>query len=243
MRRTVADFTFAIQLLESLIDEDSLQQKVLVVCSTKEAFLRQLTPTILAPQPQEIPASRDSLEEDYPPQEPLPHPFLTNTLGFVASVRALKVAFCPSVKSLRAYLSTHTTSNVSNLQHDIGDNLPSLIILDLVLLHRGTSELSVQGLSRTFACAVEAAARNGMNLRLVECKDYHDVGNPDRGYRLWDAQVPLLSGSVRLGGEGVNWAGRSISVKSIATRWLNFEETKTESAGVVPQAEDKEMLV
>ena len=82
-----------------------------------------------------------------------------------------------------------------------------------------------------------------MNLRLVECKDFHGVHDSTRGYDLWSAQVPLLSGSVRLGGDGVNWAGRAISVRKIAGRWLRFEEKRPEAARDEVGAEDEEMLV
>lgn len=82
-----------------------------------------------------------------------------------------------------------------------------------------------------------------MDLRLVECKNFHDLDDPNRGYSLWDTQVPLLSGSVRLGGNGADWAGRAISVKMIASRWFEFEERTSQIARVDLQAEDEEMLV
>ena len=82
-----------------------------------------------------------------------------------------------------------------------------------------------------------------MHLRHVECKDFHDVENSDRGYGLWTVQVPLLSGSVRLGGDGVSWAGRTISVKSVASRWMSFEERKVDVPEVAHQAEDEELLL
>ena len=94
-------------------------------------------------------------------------------------------------------------------------------------LHHGTSEFSVQGLSRSLSLAVSAAAaRSATQLRLAECADVHDPSNPAMGFRVWDSQVPLLSGSVRLSGEGGNWAGRSISVRRVVARWFIFEERK-----------------
>jgi hypothetical protein len=243
MKRTIDDFAFAIDLLESLINNDSSQDTTLVVCSNKKAFLRQISPPILTPLPQEIPASQEDIEEDEAPQSPKPHRLLTPTLGLLASTRAVKTAFCPSVKALRAYLSSYTVPARSISQTKTGNSSSRLIIVDLVLLHRATSELSVQGLSRTFACAVEAAARNGTDLRLVECKNFHDVDDPNRGYSLWEVQAPLLSGSVRLRADGANWAGRAINVKTIASRWFEFEQRKTEVARVDVQEEDEEMLV
>lgn len=241
MNVTIADFTFATEVLESLVNHGSPQGTTLVICSTRNAFLRQIAPTLLAPQAQEIPASQESLDEDEEPQDLLPHRFLIPTLGLLAATRAVKIAFCPTVKSLRAWLSTYIVSTGTSFAHDI-DARRTLIVLDLVLLHRDTSEFSVQGLSRTLACAVEVAARNGMDLQLVECKDFHDVHDSPRGYALWAAQVPLLSGSVRLGGDGVNWAGRAISIRTVASRWFRFEE-RPEAARDILEAEDEEMLV
>ena len=242
MKRTVADFTFAVDLLEALIHDDTSRAITLVICSTRQAFLRQIAPTILTPQAQEIPASQEGSDEDESPQEPLPHRFLVPTLGLLASAKALKLAFCPSVKSLRAYLSICTAATKVTGPCET-DDMGSLIIVDLVLLHRDTLEYSVQGLSRSFACGVEAAARNSMNLRLVECRDIHGVHDSSRGYDLWNAQVPLLSGSVRLGGDGESWAGRVISVKNIASRWFELEEKRPEADGSAPNEEDEEMLV
>jgi hypothetical protein len=242
MTRTIANFTFATELLEDLIDDDLPQDTTLVICSTKRAFLRQIAPSILKPQAQEIPASQEGLDEDEGPQETLPHRFLVPTLGLVAAARALKLAFCPTVKSLRAFVSTFTASTQLSSVVDSDVNR-SLVVVDLLLLHRNTSDFSAQGLSRTFASVVEAASRNGVDLRLVECKDFHNVHDSNRGYDLWAAEVPLLSGSVRLGGNGVNWAARAINIHTIASRWFRFEETVAEVTGVSGEAEDEEMLV
>lgn len=242
MQGTIADFTFAINLLEALIDDDSQRGPTLVICSTRRAFLRQIAPTVLTPQAREIPASQEGLDEDEAPQAPIPHRFLVPTLGLLATSRALKLAFCPTVKCLRAYMSTYTASTMSSFTSD-SDHMRSLIVVDLLLLHRDTSEFSVQGLSRTLASAMEAAARNGMSLRLVECKDFYDVHDLNRGYSLWNAQVPLLSGSVRLGGDGVNWAGRVIAVRTIASRWFRFEEKGLHATADIVGAQDEEMLI
>ena len=242
MTRTIANFTFATELLEALIDDDLPQDTTLVICSTKRAFLRQTAPSILKPQAQEIPASQEGLDEDEGPQETLPHRFLVPTLGLVAAARALKLAFCPTVRSLRAFVSTFTASTLLSSVVD-SDVKRSLVVVDLLLLHRNTSDFSVQGLSRTFASVVEAASRNGVDLRLVECKDFHNVHDSNRGYDLWAAEVPLLSGSVRLGGDGVNWAARAIHIHTIASRWFQFEETVDEVTGDSGEAEDEEMLV
>jgi len=242
MTSTIANYTFATELLDSLINDDLPQDTTLVICSTRRAFLRQVAPSILKPQAQEIPASQEGLDEDEGPQETLQHRFLVSTLGLVAAARALKLAFCPTVKSLRAFVSTFTAS--TQLSSVGGSDVSrSLVVVDLLLLHRDTPEFSVQGLSRTFASVVEAASRNGVSLRLVECKDSHNVHNSDRGYGLWAAQVPLLSGSVRLRGDGVDWAPRAINIETIASRWFRIEESTAEVTRESVEAEDEEMLV
>ena len=115
-----------------------------------------------------------------------------------------------------------------------------MLILKLIQLHHSTSEFSAQGLSRTLACAVSAAARSNVtHLRIVECNDLHDPSNPHDGARIWNEQVPLLSCSIRIGGEGASWAGRAISVRHIAARWFKFEKSRE----ITVNESDEEMLV
>jgi hypothetical protein len=115
-----------------------------------------------------------------------------------------------------------------------------MLIFKLIQLHHSTSEFSAQGLSRTLACVVSAAARSNVtHLRLVECNDLRDPSNPHGGARIWNEQVPLLSWSVRIGGEGASWAGRAISVRHIAARWFKFEKSRE----ITMNESDEEMLV
>ena len=101
-----------------------------------------------------------------------------------------------------------------------------LLVLDMLALHHGTLEFTLQGLSRTLATAVSAAHRSHSDLTVIECQDIHDPTNPNRGTRLWDAQVPLLSGSVKIRLEGSRWAGRAMTIRKIASRWFTFEKIK-----------------
>ena len=68
--------------------------------------------------------------------------------------------------------------------------------------------------------------------------------NPERGPRLWDARVGLLSGGVRLGG-GEGGAsvgiGRTVSVRRVVGRWFEFEEKRRE--GEEMEGDEEEMLV
>jgi hypothetical protein len=99
-----------------------------------------------------------------------------------------------------------------------------LVILDMIALHVTTTEFSAQGLSRTFATSAESASRAKMDLMLCECTNAVDTMSADWGSKLWDTQVPLLNGSVRIRGEEGNWGGRGISIKQVAQRWFDFDE-------------------
>jgi hypothetical protein len=101
-----------------------------------------------------------------------------------------------------------------------------LVIQDMVALHVGTTEFSAQGLSRTFAASAESASRANMDLLLCECTNAVDTTSADSGSNLWDTQVPLLNGSVRIRGEEGNWGGRGVSAKQVAQRWFDFDGMK-----------------
>lgn len=191
----------------------------LIICSTRKRFLEQLLPVLTAHQPTTALTSSQRPRAEQTSENVQPHPFLDQTLELISKSKAVRLAFCPTINTLRAYLSSLKTHGTA--RPNAG---PSLLILDLIFLHHGTSNFSVQGLMRSLASAVEAAARNYLDLQLCECKDINDLGNPDRGPRLWDAQVPLLSGSVKLRGEDSGWSGRTVSVKCIVGRWFEFEK-------------------
>ncbi len=207
----------------------------LIICSPKKQFLQQLIPFLSAPEPAEAVASDEDAEAEQTHQSEQAHSLLQPTLLLMSVSKATKLSFCPTINTLRAYLSSLTT-----LDQTKSPPRASLIIVDLILLHHATSEYSVQGLMRSLAPAVEASTRNQVDLQLCECRDVHDVENPDRGPRLWDAQVPLLSGSVRLRGEDAGWSGRTVSIRAIVGRWFEFEKKKPTDEQVT---EDEEMLV
>ena len=208
----------------------------LIICSSKKQFLQQLLPFLSAQQPTPAVDCNEDTEAEDTHQDQQPHFLLEPTLQLMSISKATKLAFCPTINTLRAYLSSLAIPD-----HAKSAPRASLLIADLILLHHATSEFSVQGLMRSFASAVGAAARNKVDLQLCECRDVHDLENPDRGARLWDAQVPLLSGSVRLRDEDAGWSGRMISVRAIVGRWFEFEKIEEPKDGRV--TEDEEMLV
>lgn len=209
---------------------------ILIICSTKQQFLEQLIPFLTAYQPTPALTFGQRAEAEQTSESVQPHPFLDLTLELISKSKAVRLAFCPTINTLRAHLSNLKTHDIA--RPNAG---PSLLILDLIFLHHATSEFSVQGLMRSLASAVEAAARNHLDLQICECKDINDLDNPDRGPRLWDAQVPLLSGSVRLRGEDSGWSGRTVPVRCIAGRWFGFE--KEDQLEDEEADEDEAMLV
>jgi len=241
MKATITNLEYATDLLEHLIDNHA-RPATLAICSTRKDFLAQIAPVILTPRPQEIPSSQESFNDDdpTPKSNPPPHRLLIPTLQLLARSRTIKLVYCPSIDTLRAYLSSYAAPVVvPESTSSVSSPKPLLAILDLVLLHHATSEFSVQGLMRTFASAVEAANRNSMDLLLCECKDIHDRTNPSRGPRLWDMDVPLLSGSVRLGSGGSSFAGRMVTVRRVAGRWFSFEKSRRNRE----EPDDEEMLI
>jgi len=104
-----------------------------------------------------------------------------------------------------------------------------LAIWGFARLHQYTVEHSAQGLSRTLATVVEATRTGGQKLVLAEPKERDERrndedanGGDERFEDPWKEQVPLLSGSVRFGGEERAWAGRTIEVGRIVATWCNF---------------------
>jgi len=144
-------------------------------------------------------------------------PLLQPTLRLLATSMSTNIVFCSNIPSFRAYVST------LSLREKDEEKRSKVIVVDMLALHHGTSEFTIQGLSRTFAMLGSVNHQIGGEMQLVECNDFHDPGDPQRGSRLWIAEVPLLSGSVKIGEAGQGWASRTTSIKSFAEKWFQFE--------------------
>lgn len=100
-----------------------------------------------------------------------------------------------------------------------------LAVWGLANLHRSTAEHSAQGLSRSLAAAVETAKLNGQRLVLAESTalsgeiEDEGIGSVEDP---WKEQVPLLSGSVRFGGDDRVWAGKTVEIGRVVGRWCRF---------------------
>lgn len=119
-----------------------------------------------------------------------------------------------------------------------------LAMLNPLALHSSTTDFSVQGLSRTFAAAVEAAERASMQLvveeteagygeeggeqiHVVESEDSWQGGDAEREGEEpkkdpWMQQVPFLNGSTRIGGGERLWAGRLVEMAKVVGKWCRF---------------------
>ena len=202
-KRTVAFCNLVTDLLQQLLDTGTDTR--LIVCGTRTEFLVQLAAAIQSQRADSSVIPR--------------HDLLTQTIGLLANSSRIQLTFCSSLESLRAYLAA-----LGSTGKDQPGKQQLLAILDMVALHGTTTEFSAQGLSRTFAAAVETASRVGLDLMLCECSNSMIPTSDDWGGRLWDTRVPLLNGSVRIRGEEGSWGGRGVSIKQIAQRWFDFDE-------------------
>lgn len=201
---------------------------VLIICSTRDNFLEQLSACIYSQyntSPADLEPQLENDERLSSAREP-DHPFLRKTIALLANSRKIKLAFCPTIEHLRAYLSVLCMGDDEKGREMNNSSRPLLAIVDLVALHAISSEFSAQGLCRTLALAVDVAARERVDIVLCECKDAIDPHSSDRGDDLWNVRVPLLNGTVRVSNEGAGLSGSSVSVKSIAQRWFNFEQKR-----------------
>ena len=206
----------------------------LVVCSTREAFLQELL---------------DSLQLQAGHDGPGVQHLIAPTLHNLFTARHVKVAFCASVQTLLAYFTAYAATATSMGQSKRGER-ERIVLVNVLRLHAPTPSFSAQGLSRTFAAAVEAASRAGAVLEVAECpaapsmsgmgeagveqgvengqETTHDEGQEDP----WEQQVSILNVSARRFGSGNAdraWAGRTVTVKKVAARWFRFRKLEDSS--------------
>ncbi|MCJ1369119.1 hypothetical protein MMC20_000327 [Loxospora ochrophaea] len=194
----------------------------LIICSTREEFLQNLQASIDQGRDDHPRRHADSMSLDA---------LLVPTMHLIATSRTVRLAFTPMLLNLRAFLAAYVPPNYlekPNVTFDKpGSRTPLLTLLNPLNLHCTTSEFSAQGLSRTFAQAVDAAAYAQM--KLVICESYaadieegQVLREGEMAFGPWNQQLPLLSESVRLGGEGRAWTGRTIQARQVVERWCKF---------------------
>ena len=220
MSPRILDHLHAVDLLEKPIDSDC-SRAILIICHEKEYLLEQVYGSVSNHEVEDDDGAIQRDDQEVEALNPFSHSLLSTRLHLINRSKRIKLVFCPRLDILRAFLSGRLATLASQTPQST-----TLAVLDLVALHHETSEFSVQGLSRTFALLVESAAYNHMELLVNECKDVQNLDNPYRGPSLWDAQIPLLDGSIKISGEGSRWAGRMVSVKRVARRWFIFEKVQ-----------------
>lgn len=198
----------------------------LVVCCSRETFLDQLRSCLVG--------QTASFSTSQPVESSsLSHPFLIPTLHLIAKSQSINLAFVPTLPHLRAFLAAYLPledlESPSSTVTRPGSQTPLFAIWDMAHLHRSTADHSAQGLSRTLATAVETARIAGQKFVLAESKERNqsindEVVDQEEGTLddPWKEQVPLLSGSVRFGGEERAWAGRTIEVGRVVAKWCKF---------------------
>ncbi|KAL4784980.1 hypothetical protein BJX76DRAFT_197079 [Aspergillus varians] len=195
----IADF------LQYILDQDR-SSTILIVCAARDSFIAQMRATMHL-------QSAASASH---------HRLLTKTLGQLSSSRNIRTVFCPTLEHLRAYLSTGVEGRLP-VTEDRQRSLPLLAILNPLSLHLSTREFSAQGLSRTFANAVEVSSKTHMDVVLCECRETLDPTNTDLGEALWSVDVPLINSSRGVGTEG-DLTGQAVPVKQVAQRWFQFTD-------------------
>ncbi len=242
----------------------SSSSTTLIVCSSREDFLNYLlesSSTVTATatgsrsrshgQPQQ--ASDGGATVDF---------LLEPSLWHIRAASTLRIAYCPTVQHLRAYLSSvfsasaaaaprhgpssRGSSSSSAAHHAVGSPLHTLALLNMVGLHRYTSEFTAQGIGRSLALAVEAAAHRRARLVVCECSgeatecssvggDGDDDDDAGDGGFWYDEQVPLLSRRA-LGSNDEAWLECRVSIRSIFARWCLFEEKEEKKKKRQPPA-------
>ncbi|KAJ9633746.1 hypothetical protein H2204_006744 [Knufia peltigerae] len=226
-------YTSILHLLEDLVHHDTSTTTDLIICSTREEFLDEVVTQLDHHHHNSSTSVGRQDEEDAPDLVPAmttpssSHALLSPTLFLLSASQRCRLAFCPSITTLRGYLSSYPPGHFITPELKVHCNGHHIMIVNLLRQHHGTTEFTLQGLSHTFASAVSAAHRTRRSLRLVELRgdigsDHHH-SDPDQGSGLWQAQVPLLSTSIKIRDDGASWGRRTVSVEKVASRWFRLE--------------------
>lgn len=225
----LAPLTLPALLHYILSTQSASSPTTLVVCSDQKAFLEHLADSFRR--------HHDTMQTNSLKQ------LLVPSLHNLSTTRHVKLAFCASVQALLAYLTAQDRPGYVHVDESEGKE--RLIVVNPLALHKPTSSFSAQGLSRMFATAVDTASRTGAALHLVECqggRSSSDVHLEDDASMMdaeddardtaeepdpWDQHVSILNVSARRFGAAVGeraWAGRTVKVKRIASRWFRFHD-------------------
>jgi len=215
----------------------------LIICSSQDHFIQELLASISHEKDLAI---QEAEAEGLPPQKlariaKRKHDLLMPTLRQLANAKDVKVTFCETLPQLMAYLSVYEFPENADATKD-NSTRQTIALLNPISLYRKISSFSAQGLSRTFASAVEAAHRVKARLLIVECLSRLQVPLSDmeprsddtmmqsdgnqRGYddNPWDEEVSMLNVATKSFGAGERgWVGRTVKVRTVAERWCVFK--------------------
>ncbi|OMP86783.1 hypothetical protein BK809_0000458 [Diplodia seriata] len=200
------------EFLRHLIDHHATPTS-LVVCSSRadfEQFLLHLvedarTSERLAPAgTQDVETQDVERSPSPPPPPPLLGELLIPTLHNLFTTSAVHLTFCASLETLRAHLSSLTTRAPGDPASQLTPQAstpfggptgshPLLALLNPIALHRETTSFSAQGLSRTLAVAIEAAAFRKQKLVIAECPVPHHLRH--KGNDAWMDEEETLLGA------------------------------------------------
>lgn len=216
MKPTVLQDLTLIGFINFILEHHSLPTTI-VICTSRDTFLQQLL--------RSESTSRPSVQSTDNPSDPEATPerhtesLLVPTLHLLSTSRTVDLAFCPSLHALQAYLSAYAARarswSKATEARTTGESVrtgkvPILALLNPLALHRETSSFSAQGLSRTFASAVEAADRNRQKLIVTQFLDGHvapeDIGEGERDEGMEDVDVRM---AVEAEGAGIGPEERS----------------------------------
>lgn len=212
-----------------LTTQSSTCPTLLIVCSSQDTFLQQLAASL---QQRCGEPETDELER-----------LLAPSLHNLLTSRHVRLAFCPSVQALLAYLTAYGRASAAGSVPE-AEGKERVVLVNPLALHAATPSFSAQGLSRCFATAADTALQTGIHLQVVECEGSRGPGaapaEEDAEMELdgetrreivvdnvWEQEVSMLNVSARRFGSGSSeraWAGRTVKAERIAARWFRFEQ-------------------
>lgn len=211
-----------------LTTQSSTSPTLLIICSDQADFLQHLAVSL---QKSHGEPETDELER-----------LLAPSLHNLVTTQHVRLAFCPSVQALLAYLTAYGHSAAGPVGE--GEGRERVLLVNPLALHAATPSFSAQGLSRCFATAADTALKTGVRLQVVECEgsrgpraapveeDAEMETDPETQGETamedpWEQEVSILNVSARRFGSGSGeraWAGRTVKTKRIAGRWFHFEQ-------------------
>lgn len=214
------------KIIEDICEKS--EATIIITCHSRTHFLEQLVEYISQPEtrPNEEPTSPSNpqaeataeTDDDYRPNSPpRVSPLLHPTLRLLSASSKIHLIFCPTIPVFRAYMSTLPVHITQYKSQPV-----KLVILDVLALHLGTSEFTVQGLSRSFSLIASFNHSFAGTVELMECGDPVEESNQQSQSLSWETEVPLLSGSIKIGDAGQGWANRTVTIEKFANRWFHF---------------------